>query len=387
MESQDLVGEGDLCRMKNSYEPVSESALRHRKERNERLESAKKEYQRLRFRKIGFLWGILALIILAVGYIVTLGPLGLTIPQVYETLLARFLPQFINLDPVLEQVVWNIRFPRILGGIFAGFGFGICGCVMQAVLKNPLASPFTLGISSGAHFGVAIAAVFGISVIGGAYLLIANAFLFAMLCSLFIVSLAAWKGATSETLILAGIAVNYLFSSLSQLMAYFANDEQLRLMSLWGMGDLSAFSWNKFGLFLGIFIICTPILLSKAQDLNLMTIGDDSAKSLGVDANRVRMLTMMVSSVLIATIVCFTGTIGFIGLVSPHIARMLIGTDHRILILASGVLGACLLIAADAIAMNIIGPTIIPTGIMTALLGVPFFMYLVLKGKRKEFWQ
>jgi len=387
MASQNLVGEGDTCRMSTSYEPISEAAQQHRKERNKRLEHVRSEYRRLMGRKILFIWGIIGLIILAVGYIVTLGPLGLTIPQVYETLLARFLPQLLNLDPVLEQVVWNIRFPRILGGIFAGFGFGICGCVMQAVLKNPLASPFTLGISSGAHFGVAIAAVFGISVIGGAYLLIANAFLFAMLCSLFIVSLAAWKGATSETLILAGIAVNYLFSSLSQLMAYFANDEQLRLMSLWGMGDLSAFSWNKFGLFLGIFVICTPILLSKARDLNLMTIGDDSAKSLGVDVNRVRTLTMMISSVLVATIVCFTGTIGFIGLVAPHIARMLIGTDHRILILASGVLGACLLIAADAVAMNIIGPTIIPTGIMTALLGVPFFLYLVMKGKRKEFWQ
>ncbi|OQA49495.1 MAG: Cobalamin import system permease protein BtuC [Euryarchaeota archaeon ADurb.Bin294] len=118
-----------------------------------------------------------------------------------------------------------------------------------------------------------------------------------------------------------------------------------------------------------------------------MTIGDDTAKSLGVDANQVRMLTMMVSSMLVATIVCFTGTIGFIGLVAPHMARILIGTDHRILIPASGIIGACLLICADAVAMNIIGPTIIPTGIMTALLGVPFFLYLVLKGKRKEFWQ
>lgn len=338
-------------------------------------------------RKIAFLGFIVGLIFLAVGFIITLGPLGITIPQVYQTLFARLFPGFLNMDPVFEQVVWNIRFPRILGGIFAGFGFGICGCVMQAVLKNPLASPFTLGISAGAHFGVAVAAVFGVALIGGPYLLIANAFFFAMICSLFIVSLAAFKGATSETLILAGIAVNYLFSSLSQLMAYFANDEQLRLMSLWGMGDLSAFSWSKFGLFVIIFAICIPILMSKARDLNLMTVGDESALSLGVNANRVRMITMMVSSMVVATIVCFTGTIGFIGLVAPHMARMLIGADHRILIPASGILGACLLICADAVAMNVIGPTIIPTGIMTALLGVPFFLYLVLKGKRKEFWQ
>ncbi len=354
---------------------------------NGRLDSAKHERKIIIAKKVSFISLILLIIIFAVGYIITLGPLGITIPEVYEVILVHILPGLFSTDPVYDQVVWNIRFPRIIGGLFAGFGFGICGCVMQAVLKNPLASPFTLGISAGAHFGVAIAAVFGVAIVGGAYLLIANAFLFALLCSLFIVSLSALRGATSETLILAGIAVNYLFSSLSQLMAYFANDEQLRLMSLWGMGDLSAFSWNKFGLFVVIFAICIPILLYKARDLNLMTIGDDSAKSLGVDVNRVRMATMMVSSVLVATIVCFTGTIGFVGLVAPHIARMMIGTDHRILIPTSGIIGACLLICADAVAMNVIGPTIIPTGIMTALLGVPFFLYLVLKGKRKEYWQ
>jgi len=373
--------------MSSDYEPHSEAALQHRELRKERLEAVRREHKRLIGRKVAFLVLIIGLIVFAVGFIITLGPLDITIPQVYETLLARFLPDFFTMDEVFEQVVWNIRFPRIIGGIFAGFGLGICGCVMQAVLKNPLASPFTLGISSGAHFGVAIAAVFGVAVIGGPYLLIANAFAFAMLCSLFIVSLSVLKGATSETLILAGIGINYLFSSLSQLMAYFASDEQLRLMTVWGMGDLSAFSWSKFGLFFVVFGVCIPILWWKAQDLNLMTIGDDSAKSLGVEANHVRIITMMVASVLVATIVCFTGTIGFVGLVAPHVARMLIGADHRILIPASGILGAFLLIGSDAVAMNIISPTIIPTGIMTALLGVPFFLYLILKGKRKEFWQ
>jgi iron complex transport system permease protein len=372
--------------MSSEYEPVSEHAKKHRTERRKKLEEVQREHKRLQGKKLTFLAGIVGVICIGIGFIITLGPLDISFFQVYETLLAKFVPSFI-MDDVYEQIVWGIRLPRIIGGIFAGFGFGICGCVMQAVLKNPLASPFTLGISAGAHFGVALAAVFGVAVIGGAYLLIANAFLFAMLCSLFIVALAALKGATSETLILAGIAVNYLFSGLSQLMAYFANDEQLRLMTTWGMGDLSAFSWNKFLLFFVIFAICIPLLMSKARDLNLMTIGDDSAKSLGVDTDRVRMFTMMISSFLVATIVCFTGTIGFIGLVAPHMARMILGADHRILIPASGILGALLLIAADAVAMNIISPVVIPTGIMTSLLGVPFFMYLILKGKRKEFWQ
>jgi iron complex transport system permease protein len=170
--------------MSTGYEPRSKAAQDHRELRNEKLEETRREHQRLMGRKFAFLAFTIGLIIFAIGYIVTLGPLEISIPQVYETLLARFLPSVFSMDEVFEQVVWNIRFPRILGGIFAGFGFGICGCVMQAVLKNPLASPFTLGISSGAHFGVAIAAVFGVALVGGPYLLIANAFAFAMLCSL-----------------------------------------------------------------------------------------------------------------------------------------------------------------------------------------------------------
>jgi iron complex transport system permease protein len=207
-----------------------------------------------------------------------------------------------------------------------------------------------------------------------------------MLCALFIIALASFKGATSETLILAGIAINYLFGSLSDLFKYFATDEQLRVMVSWGMGDLSAFSWNNFLLLLGVFVICTPLLYLKANDLNIMAIGDENAKSLGIEANRVRMFSMLVASLLIATIVCFTGTIAFIGLVAPHMARMVIGSDHKYLFPASGLVGALVLISADAIGMNILRPTMIPTGIMTSLLGVPFFMYLILKRKRKEFW-
>ncbi len=157
-------------------------------------------------------------------------------------------------------------------------------------------------------------------------------------------------------------------------------------MTSWGMGDLAAFTWERFPLILAVFVICVPLLMLKAWDLNIMTAGDETAKSIGVDANNVRTFIMVISSLLVATVVCFTGTIGFIGLVAPHMARMIIGGDHRFLIPASGILGAFVLISADAIGMNIIAPTIIPTGIMTSLIGVPFFIYLILKGKRREFW-
>jgi iron complex transport system permease protein len=365
---------------------MAAKTVRRRVTRTGKRSAVQEAHDKFVFEKTFFMVAILLLIILLIGIIITLGPLDISVVEVYCALLDRFYPNYFNVEKLTGQVIWNIRFPRIIGGIMAGFGFGICGCVMQAVLKNPLASPFTLGISAGSQFGIALAAVLGVSVLGGPYLLIGNAFVFALLCSVFIIALSAIKGATSETLILAGIAVNYFFSAMSQLFKYFASDEQLRLMTTWGMGDLAAFSWNKFPLILTVFVICIPLLTMKAWDLNLMTVGDETAKSIGVNANSVRIFIMVVSSLVVATIVCFTGTIGFIGLVAPHMARMVIGGDHRFLIPASGILGAFVLVGADGVAMNIIAPTIIPTGIMTSVLGVPFFMYLILKGRRREFW-
>ena len=348
--------------------------------------SSELAHERFKFIRVFFVLGIVGLLILLTGIIITLGPLDISVADSYAALLGRFWPESFAVDPLTSRVVWNIRFPRILGGILAGFGLGICGCVMQAVLKNPLASPFTLGITAGAQFGISIAAVIGISILGGPFFIIGNAFVFALICSLFIIGLAAIKGATSENLVLAGIAVNYFFTAISQLLKYFASDEQLRLMTNWGMGDLAAFSWTNSQILLAVFVICIPLLMSKCWDLNIMTAGDETAKSIGVNAERTRIFIMVVSSLLVATVVCFMGTIAFVGLVAPHMARMVIGGDHRFLIPASGVLGALVLMSADAVGMNLIAPTIIPTGIMTSIVGVPFFMYLMMKGKRKEFW-
>ncbi len=345
-----------------------------------------KAHDRFKIIRTLFILGIAGILVLLTGFIITLGPLNISVTDSYAALLARFFPDHFTVDALVSRVVWNIRFPRILGGMMAGFGLGICGCVMQAVLKNPLASPFTLGITAGAQFGISMAAVVGISIFGGPFFIIGNAFVCALLCSLFIIGLAAIKGASSENLVLAGIAVNYFFTAISQLLKYFATDEQLRLMTSWGMGDLAAFSWTNSQLLMAAFAICIPLLMIKCWDLNIMTSGDETAKSMGVNAERTRIFIMVVTSFLVATIVCFMGTIAFVGLVAPHMARMVIGGDHRFLIPASGVLGALVLMSADAAGMNLIAPTIIPTGIMTSIVGVPFFMYLMMKGKRKEFW-
>ncbi|MFA5257626.1 MAG: iron ABC transporter permease [Opitutales bacterium] len=336
--------------------------------------------------KMLFLAGLVILIIVASAVIVTIGQVPMTVAQVYGTVFSKLWPGLFQVDPLVSHVVWKIRLPLIVGAIMAGSGLGICGCVMQTVLKNPMASPFTLGISSGAHFGVSIAAVFGVSIMGGPYLLVGNAFVCALLCSGCIIALSMIRGATSETLVLAGIAVNYLFQALNELLNYIATDEQRALMSYWGMGSLGDLNWRSI-LFMGVgSIVCLVLLYVKIWDLNLMTVGDESAQSMGVNPQRTRLFVMVVASLLVSTIVAFIGVIGFIGLIAPHIGRIVIGNDHRYLLPASCGIGASLLLIANAVATNLLGSSVIPTGLVMSILGVPLFLYLILRGKRREYW-
>jgi iron complex transport system permease protein len=186
-------------------------------------------------------------------------------------------------------------------------------------------------------------------------------------------------------MILCGIAMNYIFGAASGLLKYFSSDEELREMSFWGMGDLGAFSWSELRIVVAILVACSAVLMMKAWDLNVMTVGDEAAKSLGVDSNRIRTVVMVASSLLIAGVVSFTGIIGFIGLVGPHMARMIIGADHRFLLPASGLLGGVILLGADTVGRTIIAPIILPVSSVTAVLGVPFFLYLILK-RRRQYW-
>jgi iron complex transport system permease protein len=358
----------------------------HKRTRAGKISAIEQEHARAVWKKFLFLLILCGILVVASCVIITLGQVPITIRDVYCTLFDKFVPGVFSIEEEMTHVIWQIRVPLILGAIITGFGLAVCGCVMQAVLKNPLASPFTLGISAGAQLGISIGAVLGITILGGPYFLIGNAFLCALLCSGLIIALSAMRGATSETLILAGVALMYLFQAANQLLSYIATEEQRTLMSMWGMGSLADLNWLSIAFLGTVSVVCLPLLYIKAWDLNLMTVGDESAKSMGVDANRVRIFIMIVSSLLVSSIVAFIGVIGFIGLVAPHICRMTIGSDHRYLIPAAGGVGAALLLIANAIAMNMFGSVVVPTGIIMSVIGVPFFLFLVLKGKRKEFW-
>lgn len=280
------------------------------------------------------------------------------------------------------MIVWDVRLHKVLMGIVAGMGLGAAGAVMQGILKNPLASPFTLGISSAASFGAALAIVLGAGIVAGSWLIIGNAFIFALISALAVYILAKYKGISSETMILAGIAIMYLFSALTSLLQYSGRSEQVHEVVFWMMGSLGRSSWEALVMVTIILVFCLPYLVIKSWDLNALGAGDETAQSLGVDVEQTRVVYMMLASLITASIVCFTGTIGFIDLVSPHITRMAIGGDHRFLLIGSALVGAFLLLGADTLARTILAPVILPVGIMTSFLGIPFFMYLFLRRTR-----
>ena len=343
------------------------------------------EYQKFISRKMLFLMLLALVIVLLTGYAATQGSANISVLDVYSAILARFFPGHFHSDWFSDTIVWELRLHRILLTIVAGTGLAIAGAVMQGILKNPLASPFTLGISSAASFGAALAIVLGAGFVEGEWLIIGNAFVFTLLASMTVYGLAKYKGITPETMILAGIAIMYLFQAMTSFLQYVGHAEQVQEVVFWMMGSMGRSSWDKVWIVTAVLAICSPYLLLKSWDINAIGAGDETATSLGVNVEKTRAISMMAVSIITASIICFTGTIGFIGLVSPHITRMVIGGDHRFLLPASALVGAILLLGADTLARTILAPLILPVGIMTAFLGVPFFVYLFMR-RKKEFW-
>jgi iron complex transport system permease protein len=326
---------------------------------------------------------LLTLILLA-GVSATLGSSGLTIADVYTAVLARAFPGYFQTSWLGEMVVWELRLPPIFMGLLAGMGLAVSGAAMQGILRNPLASPFTLGISSAASFGAALAIILGEGLAGGEYLIILNAFVFSLIAAAAVFILTEIKGITSESMVLAGIAIMYFFSALTSVLQYVGRSEDVHALVFWTMGRLGRSTWQSVCLVFVVMALCLPWLLWKSWDINAMESGDETATSLGVDINRTRMATMTVASLITASIISFTGTIGFIGLVAPHMARIVIGGDNRFLLMTSSLMGALLLLGADAVGRTVFAPAVLPVGLMTSLLGVPLFVYLFMKRRKKS---
>jgi iron complex transport system permease protein len=334
-------------------------------------------------RKLVFLAVLVGLVVLSVGVSASLGASSLSVGDAFLAMWDRFVPVE-GLTRFARVVVWQLRLPRIFLGLVVGLSLGVSGAAMQGILRNPLVSPYTLGISSGAAFGAALAIVMGVGILGvGQYVIVANAFVFALLTMLLVYGVSRLGGTALETLILAGVAIGYLFQALISALRYLSDNEQLRELTFWIMGGLYAATFNVVLMLVPIVTVLSLVVMKFAWDLNVMSAGEDVASSLGINVKTLRLVVLTIASILTAAVIAFTGIIGFIGLVAPHICRLILGNDHRFLIPGSGIMGALILVVADTAARLVAAPMEIPVGIMTSFIGIPFFLYLLITRRRK----
>ncbi|MEA2059446.1 MAG: iron ABC transporter permease [Thermodesulfobacteriota bacterium] len=281
-----------------------------------------------------------------------------------------------NADPATSVVITNIRMPRIAAAILCGWGLSLSGLCIQTLLRNPLGSPITLGISHGAAFGASAAIViFGAGIVS----VTASAFAGGISATLVILILAKLKRLSPAAIILAGVAMHSLFLSGTCLIQYIATETELAQVVFWTFGDVARSSWGEIFFLSGAVLLITIFLMRLRWDLNAFSLGDETAKGLGVSVTSIRLTGMAIATLVAAMATSFHGIIGFLGLIAPHIARRLAGEDHFLLILFSAVLGALLLLAADTVGRLLIGSGSLPVGVITSFLGAPLFLYFLVK--------
>jgi heme transport system permease protein len=281
-----------------------------------------------------------------------------------------------------QAVFFSIRLPRVLLAIVVGASLAVSGAALQGLFRNPLADPGLIGIASGAAFAVAIMIVLVGQVSGffGLYGLSFAAFIGGFITSIVIFNFAKSNGFSSVTyMLLAGIAINALAAAGTGFLAYLSDDQQLRTLTFWTMGNLGAALWPSVIICSSIALPACFFLFKNGQQLNILILGEDEAKHLGVNSNKLKRNIIICTALSIGAAVAVSGIIGFVGLVVPHLIRLTLGPDHRLLMPASALLGAILLVIADTIARTIVSPAEIPVGIFTSLIGGPFFLWLLIK--------
>ena len=284
-------------------------------------------------------------------------------------------------EGTIQEIVFNTRLPRITFAIIAGIGLAICGVTMQSVMKNPLAEPYTTGVSSGAYLGVAIFMALEISIFndGG---LVTNAILFALIPVMIILLLSPKMNGSVATLILIGTAISYMFGAMSTLILVSSESETVADIYRWQVGSFAINGWTPVYISGTIVAIGSIIIYYLSKKLNIIMMGDDTAKSLGINAKRLRLECLLITAVVVAVIVAYCGILGFVGLICPHIIRLVLGSDNRFVIPAACAFGAAFLVVADTISRYVVHLDIIPVGAVASLIGAPIFMIILIRNKR-----
>lgn len=343
-----------------------------------------REYIRFKLCVI-FLFAIL--VIVAALFAIAAGSAGLTVKEVLLTLVGRG-------TETTKTVVFNLRLTRVLASIIGGTGLAVAGCAMQGILRNPLASDSTIGVSQGAAFGAAFAiVVLGAGVqyhtndavmVTNPYLVSICAFAFSMVSTFVVLGLSRFKGVSPESMILSGVALSALFGGGTAIMQYFADDVSLATIVFWTFGDMGRASWKQITIMAVIVLLSSIYFFFNRWNYNALQSGENSAKGLGVNVDAMRLVGMIVCSFTSAVIVSFVGIINFVGLVSPHVMRRLIGDDYRYLLPASALAGSLMLLLSDTVARLVVAPVVLPIGAITSFLGAPLFLYLLFKGVKTK---
>ena len=345
-------------------------------------EDIKEDYHRHVLRKVVFIIACLISIILVVGLSCNIGQ-DLSLMETYALIYDHIMGVTYPTRSLLwwqDYFIWNSVMPRMVVAIIAGASLALGGTVMQSMMANPLAEPYTTGIASGACFGAVAAIVAGVSfsTIAGQYGIVTNAFLFSLIPAFMIIVISRYVDASPATLVLVGTAISYFFNAMVTLLMVTTDADTLQAAYLWQVGSLVGVTWSDVPLMLIITVICSVFVMYTARNLNLMILGDNNAKSLGLNVGQYRTICMLVLSLMVASIISFTGIIGFVGLVSPHIIRMVIGSDNRFVAPASMVVGALILLVADLLARTVSVTSEIPVGVVMAFIGSPIFLCLIL---------
>ncbi len=332
-------------------------------------------------KKIGFIVVTVLLLLISMLVDIATGPGDFPLGQLWDVILDSD-----SHGARMDIIIWDIRIPTALMAVLVGAMLSAAGAEMQTILNNPLAEPFTLGISSAASFGAAMAIVLGGQFMPswGGGLITASAFSFALLTSYLLYLFTRLRGASSETMVLVGIALLFAFNALLSLLQYTATDAQLSQIVFWMMGSLGRANWQNVMVCALIFACIIPWFLYRSWALTALRMGDDKAASLGVNVKRLRIEMLLGVSLLTATAVSFVGTIGFVGLVGPHIARMIVGENQRFFLPMSIIAGALIMSLTSVLSKSITTGVVYPVGIITALIGIPFFISLILTVQRRS---
>ncbi|GGS29656.1 MULTISPECIES: FecCD family ABC transporter permease [Actinokineospora] len=318
----------------------------------------------------------LGLLAASVAAAITIGPASIGVGEVWRTVWAHLRGSEPVLTPIRDGIIWHLRLPRTLLAAVCGAGLAVCGVVLQSLLRNPLADPFVLGVSSGASTGAVLVVVLGVG--GGALSLSAGAFAGAVAAFALVLALSRLLGGQLDRVVLCGVAAMQLFSALTSFIVLTAADaETTKGVLFWLLGSLASASWTEVAVAAGVLVAVLAVCLAHSRALDAFAFGEDAAAALGVDVARTRMVLLCATALLTAVLVSSTGAIGFVGLVLPHAARAVVGAGHPRLLPAAALAGAVFLVWVDTAARSVIDPQEVPVGVLTSLIGVPAFVVIL----------